>query len=170
MEIWIDPLFPYARRVRRAPNERPGRFWRNVDRRAGSECWPWKGSIGSNGYGVFSIRGKQLVASRRAYELTFGPIPDGLFVLHSCDNRPCCNPAHLRVGTHTDNMRDMVSRDRWRGRGARKTQVATQLSTPPKLPVPRARYRAPDEAKASNQSESSAKSAPQTNQGRVQPS
>lgn len=168
MEIWIDPLFPYARRARQAPNERPGRFWRNVDRRSGSECWPWTGSIGSGGYGAFSIRGKQLTASRRAYELTFGAIPEGLFVLHSCDNRPCCNPAHLRVGTHTDNMRDMVSRDRWRGRGARKTQVAT--SEPPKLPVPRARYRARDEAKASNQSENRAKSAPQTNQGRVRPS
>lgn len=86
MEIWIDPLLMCRTpRKRRAPNERAARFWRKVDRRAASECWPWKGAVGTGGYGIFTIRGKQLIASRRAYELAHGAIPAGLFVLHSCD-------------------------------------------------------------------------------------
>lgn len=86
------------------------RFWSKVER--GDGCWLWRGAIDGNGYGGIKIAGKMYRCSRVAYELTNGPIPAGLIVLHSCDNRACVNPAHLRSGTHKDNTRDMIERKR----------------------------------------------------------
>jgi hypothetical protein len=81
-------------------------------------CIPWIGHINSNGYGV--LGGDGLLAHRIAYELAHGPIPSGLFVCHTCDNRKCCNPDHLFVGTNEDNMKDMASK----GRAARGEKSA----------------------------------------------
>lgn len=79
MEIWIDPLLMCRTpRTRRAPNERASRFWRRVIKRGADECWLWRGALTTGGYGAFSLRGKQITASRRAYELAYGPIPPGL--------------------------------------------------------------------------------------------
>lgn len=91
----------------------PERFWLRVDRRGGGDaCWPWTQGT-RNGYGRFYVGNKKyLEAHRVAYALMNGPIPEGVDVLHSCDNPPCCNPAHLSLGTHTDNMRDMESKGR----------------------------------------------------------
>jgi hypothetical protein len=72
------------------------------------ECWPWLGSRTVNGYGRLGNR----YAHRLVYEQEVGPIPDGLNVLHSCDNPPCVNPRHLRVGTQADNARDALERGR----------------------------------------------------------
>lgn len=72
----------------------------------------WTGSQWAGGYGSFGYEGTVQSAHRVAYQLAFGPIPDGMHVLHSCDNPPCVNPAHLHIGTHTDNMREKVSRGR----------------------------------------------------------
>ncbi len=79
-------------------------------------CWPWTGGginrrRGTN-YGVFWSDGKAVRAHRVAWELACGPVPDGLYVLHRCDNPPCCNPAHLFLGTDLDNMRDKVAKGR----------------------------------------------------------
>jgi hypothetical protein len=88
------------------------RFWPKVDIRGPDECWPWQAGL-SNGYGEFAtgkVDGKKIVerAHRVAYRLTKGPLPpDKPDVLHTCDNPPCCNPAHLYPGTPLDNMRDM---------------------------------------------------------------
>lgn len=92
------------------------RFWSRVDRRGPDECWPWTGSRNPAGYGAFSRGGKRSNTHRVAWEMTHGPIPGRLHVLHACDNPPCCNPAHLSLGTHEDNMADMVAKGRGRGR------------------------------------------------------
>lgn len=91
------------------------RFWSKVDRSAGFfGCWPWTGALDADGYGTIgeTKTGRTLRAPRVAYELTVGPIPAGLEILHSCDNRPCVNPAHLRVGTHAENMAEISLRGR----------------------------------------------------------
>lgn len=88
------------------------RYQSRVDRRGPDECWPYIGTRDKSGYGRLPLNRKNILAHRIAYELAYGPIPDGLFVLHSCDN-PCCqNPAHLHIGTHTDNMRERSERGR----------------------------------------------------------
>lgn len=84
--------------------------WDRVDKSAGeNSCWPWTGPLNAYGYGNAG-HGKK--AHREAYESAIGPIPRGLSVLHRCDNRPCCNPSHLFVGTQADNMNDMWSKGR----------------------------------------------------------
>lgn len=98
------------------------RFWANVDRLAiaPSECWLWTASVNQRtGYGQFGMargfrRGgmRQLGAHRVAWELTNGPIPADQHVLHSCDTPRCCNPGHLFLGTHRDNMRDAAAKGR----------------------------------------------------------
>ena len=95
------------------------RFWPKVDVGDASECWMWKagrvrGERGSSPYGSFrGDQGKMMRAHRVVYELCIGPIPRGLVIRHRCDVPLCCNPHHLQLGTHADNVAD---RDR-RGRG-----------------------------------------------------
>lgn len=84
------------------------RFWALVDIRGKDECWPWRGST-NNGYGWFGVTtGVQEIASRFALATTGVELGE-LDALHSCDNRPCCNPGHLRPGTHSENMLDCVA-------------------------------------------------------------
>jgi len=75
-------------------------------------CWNWTLSLGKRGYGYMSINDTNTMAHRVSYEIFVGPVPDGLFVLHSCDNPQCMNPDHLHIGTHEDNMREMMERKR----------------------------------------------------------
>jgi len=70
---------------------------------------------GGGGYGTLKWNRRYWYAHQVAWMLTHGPIASGAFVLHSCDTRTCCNPGHLRLGTHQDNMDDMVSRGRSKG-------------------------------------------------------
>lgn len=91
------------------------RFWSRVDTSGGEDaCWEWMGRLHKGGYGRFAVdkRHKGGYAHRQAYELSVGPIPEGLFVCHHCDNRKCVNPKHLYAGTHEDNVRDMLERGR----------------------------------------------------------
>lgn len=95
-------------------NRRPiaERFWEKVDRSGGPDaCWLWQG-VKSGKYGQIWHQGKNEYAHRVSYLLNIGPISDGLFVCHECDNRLCVNPAHLWLGTHDDNMQDMVDKGR----------------------------------------------------------
>jgi hypothetical protein len=92
-------------------------FKRKYIRGKPDECWEWLGRINDDGYGGFYagyVRGKptNTSAHRFAYEMAKGRVPRGLCVLHSCDNRRCVNPAHLRAGTKLDNAQDMISRGR----------------------------------------------------------
>ena len=89
-----------------------------------SGCWNWQLSLNHNGYGNFSILRKSNVAHRASYEEFVGPIPEGLCVLHKCDNPRCCNPEHLFLGTIQDNADDKVAKGRsMRGSGHYKAII-----------------------------------------------
>lgn len=78
-------------------------------------CWEWKlfRKPVPRHYGMTSYRGKAWLAHRLTYRLTKGEIPKGMVVMHSCDNPPCCNPDHLGLGTHKDNMADCRAKGRY---------------------------------------------------------
>jgi hypothetical protein len=121
-------------KVRFIHNDDPARFWDSVDKSAGPDgCWPWQRGRNNKGYGRFLIERdgtrQRPLAHRVAMRLHLGRELDRAeFVLHHCDNPPCCNPAHLFLGTQKDNMADMMAKGRhdhsglelgWR-RGARE--------------------------------------------------
>lgn len=101
-------------------------FWAMVDCRATTECWPWRGGLTRKGYGYTSISrswtdapraGRFWQAHRFAWFLANGPIPTDsngrpLHILHRCDSPPCCNPAHLFLGTNLENVRDRETKGR----------------------------------------------------------
>lgn len=79
-----------------------------------SICWIWEGGTGgSDGRGYFSAKGVKWLAYRLVYTLVYGPIPEGQVVRHKCDNKLCCNPKHLELGTQSDNENDKYDRDRF---------------------------------------------------------
>lgn len=96
------------------------RFWKCIDKSGPvpvhrpdlGACWIWTGARCSNGYGEMSVNCKHVNTHRIAWKLRFGPIPDDLSVLHRCDNRGCCRPDHLFLGTDLDNQRDCVAKGR----------------------------------------------------------
>jgi hypothetical protein len=87
------------------------RLWSKVQRGAKGECWLWTGAK-CRGYGHIKVDGSSVPAHRVAFELTVGPIPCGLLACHTCDNRACCNPAHIFLGTDADNNWDKVRKNR----------------------------------------------------------
>lgn len=77
-----------------------------------TQCWNWKLSKNNKGYGLARVDGKLMTAHRLSYVVYVDQIPDGLHVLHTCDNPACCNPIHLFVGTASDNAADRSSKGR----------------------------------------------------------
>ena len=75
-------------------------------------CWPWIGYVRETGYGVCGFRAVEYKAHRIAFFLSDGRLRTDMLVLHSCDNRRCCNPRHLRQGTPKQNSQDSVKRER----------------------------------------------------------
>jgi HNH endonuclease len=107
----------FCSRACRAVSNDPAHFWARIDIRGPDECWPWKAgkrmSAEGRNYGVAFFEGRHEQAHRVAFRLTHGYWPSN--GRHSCDNPPCCNPAHILDGTHADNMNDKVARGRTRG-------------------------------------------------------
>lgn len=89
-------------------------FWKRVQKSDdGSDgCWVWIGNRRPDGYGLFYLFGKQLRAHRVSWEMHNGPIPEGVFVCHRCDNPSCVRPSHLFLGTIQDNNADRVQKGR----------------------------------------------------------
>lgn len=87
-------------------------FWDRVEFGHPSECWPWPYYKVLSGYGQLRFSGKSFQAHRIIWEELHGKIPDGMCILHTCDNPPCVNPAHLFLGTKLDNTKDMISKGR----------------------------------------------------------
>lgn len=112
-----------------ASGPQPHRTANPVDRFAAfvnktDDCWLWTGARTNAGYGVFQLRLRvQVRAHRYSYETSVGPIPNGMLVCHRCDNRLCVRPEHLFLGTHDDNMADMVGKGR-QARGLRQWKAA----------------------------------------------
>lgn len=88
------------------------RIEEHVERIPECGCWIWMRSPHNNGYGRIKIGQKNHLVHRASYEAFVGPIPDGASILHRCDLPLCVNPAHLKAGTHADNMDDMKSKGR----------------------------------------------------------
>lgn len=113
----IVPL-PPDRAGKPGPKTRPWpqiveAFWSRVNRGGEGECWLYRGYVINSGYGQFRVRRNQSVTAHRfSYALANGEIPGGLHVCHTCDTKLCVNPAHLFLGTHADNVRDMVQKGR----------------------------------------------------------
>ena len=86
------------------------RFWSKVKK--GRGCWIWKGKPDAKGYGRFGLKRKNKTAQRVSYFINVGPVPRKLLVRHTCDNRICVNPKHLRLGDDFDNALDKMIRQR----------------------------------------------------------
>lgn len=90
----------------------PVLFWNRVNKECANGCWEWQGAKNGAGYGSVNWGKRVLKTHRLAYELIYGPIPDGLYICHHCDNSSCCNPDHLFAGTSSDNAKDRDRKNR----------------------------------------------------------
>lgn len=89
------------------------RFWSKVRiTNNPNDCWEWQASGLEKGYGTFYVNKKKYLSHRVSWQMAFGKIPEGLKVLHECDNPKCVNPLHLFLGTQKDNMEDMTEKGR----------------------------------------------------------
>lgn len=97
------------------------RFWRQVDVLDDNSCWNWNGKSLIRGYGVIGLGGRKrgkILSHRASWIIANGEIPTnqsehhGFVVMHTCDNRLCCNPKHLKLGTQRDNVQDMINKNR----------------------------------------------------------
>ena len=113
----------------RPPRDIYERFMEKVDRNGPGGCWLWLVSQFPEGYGSFKVDGKTRQSHRVSWVLHRSPIPEGMDVLHSCDNPPCVNPDHLFLGTHVDNMAD---RDK-KGRNVKGEKISHAKLSPLKV-------------------------------------
>lgn len=88
------------------------RFWDKVDKRGTNDCWHWTGGSNGVGYGKMWVKSRMHMASHVALAVSGLPRLNKNHAMHSCDNPPCCNPAHLKWGTREENMADMAAKGR----------------------------------------------------------
>lgn len=103
------------------------RFLSRVETRGHDECWEWKGYRDKNGYGALYINESNHRSHRVALAISGVAIPSGMCVCHTCDNPPCCNPAHLFLGTNLDNRRDMIKKGRGSSGDSHWTQTMPHI-------------------------------------------
>ncbi|NTG07270.1 HNH endonuclease [Rhizobium rhizogenes] len=108
-----------------APKAWPKRFSDKVKITAPDECWEWQAVLIPNGYGQYWYEGRMRNSHRMALEFLGALIPDDFVVMHSCDNRKCCNPRHLSMGVQARNIDDMVRKNR----GAKGSQHGCSILT-----------------------------------------
>lgn len=109
------------------------RFFSKIDTRGPMDCWNWVATKNQKGYGRIKVDKMWYSAHRFLWQLVNGPIPRGLLVCHSCDNPSCCNPNHLWLGTHQENMDDMVEKGRSiKGRIFLEEEIKKRNSTRPR--------------------------------------
>lgn len=102
-------------------------FWSKIDRKEDDACWEWLKGKTTKGYGCVRYEKKPCLAHRVAFEYFHKRrIIEGMLLLHSCDNPVCCNPEHLREGTHQDNMDDMAKKGR-RTKGSQVSKILTEV-------------------------------------------
>jgi hypothetical protein len=105
-----DEFYPvHIKKERKTPEER---FWGKVDKGGDGECWEWLGGYNTHEYGGITVDGKQIGSHVFSYVLHKGAVPDGMVVMHTCDNPHCVNPKHLQAGTWKDNMQDKTEKGR----------------------------------------------------------
>lgn len=115
---------PRQRRHGRGDTEE-AQFLSLIRRGDATECWEWLGGKTAAGYGCTTVGWEDSrYAHRAAYALVHGPIPAGAVIRHTCDNPGCCNPAHLLVGSHADNVQDKIMRGRQRTKTTREVVEA----------------------------------------------
>lgn len=121
------------------PKQRPGvkpkNLWDCIDK--GDGCWLWRGAKNPWGYGIISSDGKLCQAHRLAWEQTHGELIGRRIAMHTCDTPACCNPAHIRLGTHADNQRDKTMK----GRQAKGEAIGCSILTELQVKEIRSRYR-----------------------------
>lgn len=116
---------------RRLPEISPdvvARFWGKVQIKDSDSCWLWSGGRKPGGYGNINISGKIFISSRVAYFIAKKSDPLEKEVCHSCDNPPCCNPEHLFLGTHQENIFDMVKKGRLKTDTAHVAILSNRIS------------------------------------------